>query len=193
MRLFCPGIRSVQKGEVMKALVIYESMYGNTHAVADAIAEGLSAQGMTVTTDAASTIGTELDDGVDLLVVGGPTHARSMTRPSTRQSAIETASSKPDELTVEATASGDGVREWLDSLSHLELAAAAFDTRIDAPALLTGRAAKGIDSRLRALGCKPIVVPESFLVTTQNELVSGELERAHNWGSTLAGLLVPTG
>ena len=65
-------------------------------------------------------------------------------------------------------------------------AAAAFDTRIDAPAALTGRASKGIAKRLRRCGFSLVVEPESFLVDKHNRLVDGEEERARAWGAALA-------
>jgi hypothetical protein len=64
--------------------------------------------------------------------------------------------------------------------------AAAFDTRADISALLSGRASKGIASRLKKHGCELVVAPESFLVTKENHLVLGEHERALAWGATLA-------
>ena len=74
----------------MKALVVYESMYGNTHTVAAAIAEGLSglADVEVVPVEGAST---ERLEAADLIVVGGPTHAHSMSRPSTRKGAADAA------------------------------------------------------------------------------------------------------
>lgn len=72
----------------MRAMVVYESMFGNTQLIADAIAEGLSSRAeveRTAVGDAATTIG----DDVALLVVGGPTHAFGMSRSATRQSAAE--------------------------------------------------------------------------------------------------------
>lgn len=174
----------------MRALVVYESMYGNTHAVANAISEGLTDKGVEVAVESASSCDTSRAEDVDLLLVGGPTHARGMARPNTRRSAMDTAHMKSG-LTIDPSAQGPGVREWLGSMSRLEVAAAAFDTRIDAPPLLTGRAAKGIDAELQALGCRRAAQPESFLVTIQNELVAGELDRAREWGSMLASRLVP--
>jgi len=71
----------------MKALVVYESLFGNTEGVAQAITRGLSAHldvEMVDVTKAPSTI----TDPFDLIVVGGPTHAFSMTRQSTREDAF---------------------------------------------------------------------------------------------------------
>ena len=73
----------------MRALVVYESLWGNTEKIARAIAAGLAGLGSVdvKTSDAAP--GTV--DGYDLLAVGGPTHAFSMTRASTRADAVESA------------------------------------------------------------------------------------------------------
>ncbi|HEU4320630.1 MAG TPA: flavodoxin family protein [Acidimicrobiia bacterium] len=176
----------------MRALVIYESMYGNTRAIAQAIGEGLASQGVETAVEPVAEADPAKFDGVELLIVGGPTHAHGMSRVSTRQSAVDTADRKAA-LSLEGSASGPGVREWLDALPDLEIAAAAFDTRIDAPAILTGRAAKGIDRKLHDIGCRRTVEPESFLVTTENRLVDGEVDRARVWGSMLAGRRVTTG
>ena len=59
-------------------------------------------------------------------------------------------------------------------------AAAAFDTRIDGPAPLTGRP-RGIARRLRDHGFRLVVGPESFLVDKQSRLLAGENERATAW------------
>ena len=74
----------------MKAVVVYESMYGNTHLIAEEIGNGLranpNADVAVVPVDGASM---ELLEGVDLVVVGGPTHAHGMSRTSTRKAAVE--------------------------------------------------------------------------------------------------------
>ena len=67
---------------------------------------------------------------------------------------------------------------------------AAFDTRIDAPAALTGRASKGIAKRLRRCGFDLVAEPESFLVDKHNHLLEGEAERARAWGAALASATV---
>ena len=64
--------------------------------------------------------------------------------------------------------------------------AAAFDTRLDAAPLLTGRASKSIAKMLRAAGFELAAAPESFLVDKDTHLIAGEEQRAQAWG---AGLL----
>ena len=64
--------------------------------------------------------------------------------------------------------------------------AAAFDTRFDKPAFLTGSAAKGIAKRLRQRGFELVAEPESFFVLgTEGPLKDGELERAAAWAVAL--------
>ncbi len=168
----------------MKALIVYESMYGNTHLVADAIADGMrGAEVGVVPVEQATRARIE---GVDLLVVGGPTHVHGLSRASTRKAAVE-AAEKPDTgLDVDPDAEGPGLRDWFDNRPELSVPAAAFDTRLDAAPLFTGRASKGIARRLRHAGATIVVPPESFLVTKANELVTNEADHARAWGAHLA-------
>jgi hypothetical protein len=122
---------------------------------------------------------------VDLLVVGGPTHAHGMSRPATRTSAGEVKASQDNSLTLDPDAVGDGVREWLHDIGESTARAAAFDTRIDISPLLGGRASKGIGKQLRHHGYQLVADPESFLVTKETILEPDELERAHAWGEQL--------
>lgn len=171
----------------MKALVIYESMYGNTHLIADAIAEGLRAAGEVSVCAVADATPSALAAS-DIVVVGGPTHAHGMTHAGTRKAAIE-AADKPDsglELDADPDAYGEGLREWFDSVGELPKPAAAFDTRMDLPAVISGRASKGIARRLRKHGAQLLLDPESFFVTKQNQLQPDEEAHAREWGGRLA-------
>jgi hypothetical protein len=172
----------------MRAVVIYESMYGNTHAIADAIGAGLG-HAAEVSVVPVHEADAALVRAADLLVVGGPTHVHGMSRVSTRTAAAE-AATKPDSgLTMDPDARDLGVREWLDSLGDLDMRAAAFDTRLDAPAALTGRASKGIAHKLHDRGCSLIADPESFLVTKETHLEPDEEAHARRWGASLAAKL----
>lgn len=160
-------------------------MYGNTHSIAEAIAEGLGAADVVSAEEAA-----RLDlTGLDLLVVGGPTHAHGMTRTQTRQAAVQDSMSRDKGLTVDPSAEGLGLRDWLDSLGPSSGRAAAFDTRVDMPELLTGHASKGIGKKLKKHGFELVAEPESFLVSGDSGLLPGELDRARNWGQMLASTL----
>ena len=169
----------------MKAVIIYESMYGNTRAIAEAIGDSLGpAADLSVTSTADAT--QDMLRKADLVVVGGPTHAHGMSRPATRKSAIGAANKPGSHLVPEPGAGGPGVRDWLAGLGQLSGAAAAFDTRMKGPAVFTGRASKGITRLLRRQGFTIVAEPESFLVTKASELHPGQIARAREWGATLA-------
>jgi hypothetical protein len=175
----------------MKAVVVYESMYGNTHLVADAIGAGLRERAAANDAIVVVPVGAATPQvlaGADLVVVGGPTHAHGMSRVTTRKAAVAAAEKPESPLEVDPDAEGPGLREWFDSLDGLgalPTQAAAFDTRMDAPPLLTGRASQGIARRLRNAGCHLVAVPESFLVTKGDHLADHEEQHARGWGADL--------
>ena len=169
----------------MRAIVVYESMYGNTHEIAERIAAGLRPSFEVEVRPVGDAIG-RVTEEVDLLVVGGPTHVHGMSRSATRKSAAEDAAKHAD-LDLEPGADGPGLREWFGGLpqQHRGLAA-AFDTRIDGPEMFTGHASKGIAKQLSKHGLDILTDPESFLVDKHSHLVEGEAERAAEWGEALA-------
>ena len=170
---------------IMRAVVVYESMYGNTHLIADAIGAGLEAA-FDVRVVPVSHAGPEVIADADLVVVGGPTHVHGMSRASTRKAAVQAADKPVGGLTVEPDALGPGLREWFGSLGDYRVRAAAFDTRMHGPAALTGRAAKGVTRLLREHGFDVVAEPESFLVTKQDRLEPQEQNRARDWAAKLA-------
>ena len=175
----------------MRAVVIYESMYGNTRQIAEAIGSGLSgAFDVTVVPVSHADPQTLADAG--LVVAGGPTHVHGMSRASTRRSAVEAAGKPESGLKTEPGAAGTGLREWLGVLGRYQAKAAAFDTRMQGSALLTGRSSRQVARLLRAHGFDVAAPPESFLVTRQNALVPDEPERAREWATKLAESISPT-
>lgn len=168
----------------MKALVVFESMFGNTEKVARAVADGLRGH-MDVELVVAAEAPAPLLDLVDLVVVGGPTHAFSMTRSSTREGAVQQG--------AHADAAKGGIREWIDRLHpgpHSELVA-TFDTRVGKVRHLPGSAAKAAARALRTHGYSSVGRPESFFVEdVAGPLFDGELERAQEWGRQLATKLL---
>ena len=168
----------------MKAVVVYESMYGNTREIASRIGEGLRRAYDEVDVVGVRDATASALSGCELLVVGGPTHVHGMTSKRTREAARE-ATTKSPHLVFEPQSTTGGLREWFEGLEG-HGASAAFDTRIDAAAALTGRASRGIARRLRRRGRELVAPPESFLVDRQNQLVVGESARAVAWGRTLA-------
>lgn len=178
----------------MRAVVVYESQFGNTHLIAAAVGAGLeSAYDVELVPVAKADSATI--SGADLVVVGGPTHVHGMTRESTRQAAAKMAAESDSLVTLEPTEAREGVREWLETLGHSRdhCKAAAFDTRMTGLAAFTGRAAKGVARALRHHGYQLIAEPESFLVTKENELVPTEDERARAWGTRLAAMTALAG
>jgi len=168
----------------MRAVVVYESMYGNTHLVAESIGKGLRTA-YEVDVVPVGKADRDLMEAADLIVVGGPTHAHGMSRDRTRQAAVADADKPDQNLTLDPDAEGPGLRDWVPGLPATRAKAAAFDTRIDMPAVLTGRASKGIGRLLRHHGFEVIAEPESFLVTKESHLETGEATRAEQWGRQL--------
>ena len=165
----------------MKTLVIYESMYGNTRQIAEAIADTIE--------DACAVPVRAVDDGelsrAARVVVGGPTHAFGMSRPSTRTQA-EVIAGKQTALTLEPGASGDGIRELLTRTDLTGKEVAAFDTRSTRFGL--PHAARRINALANRAGGTPVVHPGSFLVTRKNLLRPGELGRARAWARQLTSV-----
>jgi Flavodoxin domain len=169
----------------MRALVVYESMYGNTHAVAASIADGLR-DTCEVTLVPVGAARAELVAAADLLVVGGPTHLRGLSSAGSRQAAAKAAGKQANHLSLDPDADGPGLREWLQDIGDRRvLAAAAFDTRLSDLPVFTGRACRSIGRLLKQHGCRLIAPPESFLVSHKNILLIGEAARARRWGAAL--------
>ena len=146
----------------MKALVVYDTSYGNTSRVAEAIAKGLGGNATAIEVES---LRPEHLADVGLLVVGSPT-----------QGGRPTAS----------------IREWIQTLPDQTLRAAAFDTRLSGGWLqrtaldLVGYAATHIEGALRKKGCIIIDDAQGFVVSAgEGPLAAGELERAAAWGATL--------
>ncbi len=172
----------------MSALVVYESVYGNTRAIAEAIAEGLGGADVTAVHEAP-----ERPEGIDLVVVGGPTHMHGLATVRSRQMGADAVKEDGAGQVEPGATQEPGLRAWLAALPDGEgTKAAAFDTRLDRSPWLTGVASRGIANRMRQRGYE-IVDRESFLVEeSEGPLAPGEFERAREWGRTLAGL-VPLG
>ncbi|HVT66742.1 MAG TPA: flavodoxin domain-containing protein, partial [Trebonia sp.] len=143
----------------MRALVVYESMYGNTHAVADSIAAGLRAT-HEVTVVPVSQATRELVADAGLIVAGGPTHLHRLSTASSRRAALTAARAENSGLTIDPAAEGPGLRAWLADLGSLDILAASYDTRLGASPLFTGRASRAIARMLTRHGGRLVVPPE---------------------------------
>jgi len=165
-----------------KALVVYESMWGNTEKVARAVAAGLASwlEVEVCEVGAAPAVTTD----VDLLVIGAPTHAFSMSRASTREDARRRGAGRGAET---------GLREWLDELpsGRHPQRLATFDTRIEKVRHLPGSAAKSAARAAHHRGYPHASEVESFYVAgIEGPLEDGELVRASAWGRRISADLV---
>lgn len=172
----------------MSVLIVVESMYGNTRAVADALAQGMRGEledggrpRDVVVLDVAQAPA-RIGPDVELLLLGGPTHAFSMSRESTRK----------DALTV-AGASGSaarGMREWIDAAEgNPTLRVITFDTRVKVR-FIPGSAARSAAEALQEHCFGRAERGETFWVQDKaGPLRPGELERAAAWGAELADKL----
>lgn len=170
----------------MRALVIYESMFGNTRLVAEWIAGALDRAGMRATVAPAGSAPTDVG-GYDLVMIGAPTHAHTLPLPASRKEAATWADNPEKALSLERSSQGTGVREWLASLGRIDSTArfAAFGTRADMPRIISGDASSGIAKRLRSCGIR-VIEKECFVVSSVNVLLDGEQERAERWAAGLA-------
>jgi hypothetical protein len=175
----------------MRALVVYESMFGNTRSVALAIADGIAAT-MPVETLEIEAAPTILPPDVGLLVVGGPTHAHGMTSASSRANAAR-------RIDGALVSGGPGLREYLGSVrADREVVAAAFDTRIKGPMLFTGSAATTATKQLQKVRFKRVESPRSFVLDgatgpVADRMSLDELEAARSWGAALATRVAAAG
>jgi len=175
----------------MRALVTFESVYGNTRAIAEAVAEGLREAGE-VTVESQDRLGADAAAETDLVVVGAPTHMHGLPTSFSRKMAAK--GSEEDGVQVDpSAAAGPGIRAWLLQQRGDGRPAAAFDTRADKHPALTGSAARGIARRLRARGFELALEPESFFVDdAEGPLADGELDRAREWGRAIAKQITST-
>lgn len=167
----------------LRALVVYESMFGSTQDVAAAVAEGLRAEGLATQLVDVRHAPAPGDAVFDLLVLGAPTHAFSLSRPSTRQDAVRQGASP--EL------ASTGVREWIGAMGSREesrgRAAAAFDTRVTKVRSLPKAASTRASHLLARRGYHLVSRPTPFLVhDVKGPLVAGELEHAVTWAREVA-------
>jgi hypothetical protein len=177
------------EGVAMRAVVVFESMFGNTHQIADAIGEGL-AELIEVSVVNVNLVDPETVGPADLVLVGGPTHVHGMSRPSTRAEAEKWTLDPLKNLRLESGAPGRGIREWLDDhATTVPGLFATFATRADVPIIFSGNAAAHMDRALRRRGSRRLVAAENFLVTKDNHLSDGEVGRAREWGRTIGAAL----
>jgi len=157
----------------MKAIVAYDSAYGNTEQIARAIGSALGPE-QDVETLPVGDVTPQHLEGVSVLVVGSPTQKFSPT----------------------AATNALLKRIPKDGLKGVKVA--AFDTRITEAEVeririlaffvrIFGYAAEPIAGKLQKKGGEQAVAPEGFYVGgTEGPLLDGELERAAAWAQKIA-------
>jgi hypothetical protein len=161
----------------MKAIVVYESHWGNTAAVARAIAEGIGPDARALST---AEVNSEAVAGADLIVAGAPLLGFSLPT----ESMLKGMATNPGRDPTPPDLSHPSMRAWLATLPKGTARVAAFETRIW---WSPGSAAKTILKMLETLGYCPAAKPQRFVVQDKyGPLRSGELERAKAWGGELA-------
>jgi hypothetical protein len=173
--------------------IVYESLFGNTRQIAEAIRDELRASHPEAEVDClrVDQADPERLDSVDLLVVGGPTHLYGMSSRLSRKLGVKAERAKiaqgEEAPEPQPSAEGPGVRTWLHGLptAPAHPHAAAFDTRAGNPT--AGGAAHGIARGLRHHGYELVAAPEGFIVdgAADGPLRHGELDRARTWAATL--------
>ena len=162
----------------MKAVVVYESLWGNTASIARGIAEGIGPEARTLSTTQAS--GEAIAD-VDLIVAGAPLLGFRLPTEQIRESIRAKPGNGPA-----PDLSQSSLRSWLAALPKGSGCSATFETRIRwSPGSATGAIAKG----LQRAGYRRMAKDQRFIVKgTYGPLRDGELERARLWGAELARL-----
>ena len=165
----------------MKAVVVYESLWGNTAAVARAIAEGIGPGARALSTAEATA---EAIAGADLVVAGAPVLGFKLPTDKMREGALKNPGGRPPRP---ADLSHPALRSWLDALPAGRGSSAAFDTEVRGP---FGKAAPAIAAALEQAGYARIAEPTGFVVSGKfGPLRDGELDRARRWGAEMRELV----
>jgi len=139
----------------MKALIIYDSLYGNTEQIAKAIGGGIGAEAKVVKV---GEVKAEDFAAYPYIIIGSPTQGGRTTQ---------------------------AMRTFLDNLTAESLKGkrfAAFDTRIKGWAKIFGYAATRIESAIKGKGGNTTAQPQGFIVKgTKGPMMEGEVERATTW------------
>lgn len=164
----------------MKVALVVESMFGNTEELADAVAHGLRERGAEATVRHPGDAQDHALADVDLLVLGAPTHALSLSRPSTRADAV-TQGAEPERART-------GIREWLAAAGDEagRPPVAVFDTRAKVTRHWPGSASRKVARTLRRRGFTVLDRTSFYVEGVTGPILDGELARAEAWGDALA-------
>jgi hypothetical protein len=164
----------------VNAVVVYESLWGNTAAVARAIADGLGPGVRALTTAQADA---SLMAEVQLIVAGAPVLGFKLPTERMRDGVRRAPGKAPSPPDL----SHPSMRAWLGALPAGAGWAAAFDTQVRGP---FGSAGPEIAEALARAGYPALAKPAGFMVKGKfGPLKDGELERARRWGADLASAL----
>jgi hypothetical protein len=164
----------------VKAIVVYESHWGNTAAIARAIAAGMGPGAAAVSTQDASDAAVTT---ADLIVAGAPVLGFRLAS----EGFLASLARNPGNPSAPADFRGPSLRSWLERLPAGGGRAAAFETRLWwSPGGATGAIVDG----LTRAGYRCVDTPRRFVVKGKyGPLRDGELERARQWGAALARAL----
>jgi flavodoxin len=163
-------------GEDVDAIVVYESLWGNTAEVARAVAQGLGPGARALRTDEVTPGDVA---GAGLIVAGAPVFGFKLSTERMRDGIRKNPGKGPA-----PDLSCPPLRAWLQELAPGAGWGAAFDTQVRGP---FGSGAPEVARLLEAAGYAPLAEPEGFVVKGRHgPLKSGEAERARAWGEQLA-------
>lgn len=169
-----------------RTIVVFESMFGNTQRIAEAIAGGMR-ETCEVVFGTVDEIAPEQARDASLIVAGGPTQNYGMAGTGARQKLAKARFNRP---TAALLPGRESLRGWLERLPSGVVPAAAFDTRYQRSRLLTGSAAVKIARAFADKGYAPIAVQSFFVRAMGGPLIDGECDRASAWGRELAARVI---
>src|SRR5437773_2500503 len=103
----------------MKVLIVYESMFGNTKSIGEAVAEGFGGAG-DVSCGSVDDLSPEEVRGASMVIVGGPTHAHGMAGRTAHESV---AKMDPHHKYGPVSPGRESLRGWLDRLPACQIRA----------------------------------------------------------------------
>ncbi len=150
--------------ELSKAIVIFDTVFGNTEKIAKALASGMEKHGVKIDCVKVDEVDINKLDEYDLLAIGGPTHMHGVSKP---------------------------MKAFLEKLRSVDIKgkkAFAFDTKVEA--WWAGSAGKGIEKRLKKMRLS-LVKPHSSAIVTGREgpLEEGSEEKFELIGVEIAELI----
>jgi len=173
----------------VKVVIVFESMFGNTSALAGDVMAGLADAGADITLADVATAPRQVLLGCDLVVLAAPTHALTLSRPESRAEAVDKGADPAHAAT--------GLREWLTTLAaslpvtSSRPSIAVFDTRVRKARHLPGSAARSVARTLGKSGFAVVDRTSFYVEGITGPVTPGEHEQARAWGRGLAGLVRP--